>query len=388
MKRIAVAVVLAACGCGDDAASSHSTGSGTSSFTVGDSDSSGFIGSTATLGGSDSSGSNTTSTGGTGNGSSTTESGGDWPLTQPEARCTQLGDECLCAETFDSDQIVSGQVSGTDEYYGPRPVTEPKACPGINDWGAVSAPTSRPIAPFSAADLATPPGAPVAHVWHSSNASGYGFVNSAPIPNSARRFCWRNYFHFSADFNGDEGDCNASKLNQFNVYGDANPEGGGTQWHGEWKTSGGPGYPSVTAYHADVDGDGVGDESFQIDGQGGDLSLQDCKQEWCRYEACVSMNVETGRDMYWAFRVVGTSSGKTYGTAWPTGAFVGHTPGGGGVSTISVLNGYRQDDGGPGQDCFGQRFFNYAILAAWDTDARQTIGPACELEPSAPECSS
>jgi len=279
-----------------------------------------------------------------------------------EQRCLDLGDACVCSEPLDAAVLVGG-----DAFRNPADSLRKQCGPGGNgntltDGTAWTAEAAMELPREIEHVVAVGP------VDGFNGATVTGVVGTG---NETRRVCVRHYFRTSPDYEPKNqvsgGPCEANKAAELGF------GGGNALLH--WDFAEGE-FWRLTIINFDADGNGA-DASYNLDADG-DLLWEDCGEEWCRAEMCVSGNINGGADFFAEASIHGVESGRHVewqrtgiGRPCPAGTACGL----GGLTSVWIVNGYRQGA------CAGSRFVSHAMQAAWSEDAGQRIGPALEIEP-------
>jgi hypothetical protein len=274
-----------------------------------------------------------------------------------EARCTALGSFCTCSEPLDT---TAPHFTSNGLLFADPSDSGSNECAGENGDGASWYKDTRASPqPESDAEYNMPAGNTVTTVWRNTGSAGISHIVGNTPSTNTRRMCVRHYFNLSSDYEGavSGSGCGANKTIELAV--------GGSMLHGSQARS--PTKWELGAY------------SFTNTGpvknlnRSGSLELDDCREEWCRIEVCLSGNFATRTDMFGEGRMVRASDGKTM-------TFIRMDLGdatGGPVKKPWIANMFRQAD--PPGNCAGDRAFSHAMQAEWPTDADQWIGRASEI---------
>jgi len=279
-----------------------------------------------------------------------------------EAVCTSLGANCVCSEPLNTSNYSAGGCGGSEnpDDSTVKPCNSTCTLYNASNW-----------TPISSSGFELPGG--VSYIGQRGPENGVGAqleFNSTSETSNTRRVCARFYTRYSADYDakGANG-CQANKFAEFS-WGGSN-----AALHWDWAEST---QERFTIINMDADGDNVADASYNLS-KTGTLTIEDCRNQWCYAEICASGNIQAGTAMYGEGHVRGVEDGKvadwakTYvGEACPAGSCTG------GDLTAAFINSYRQNT------CAGNRYVSHAMMAQWDTDSNQFIGPASEVESAAP----
>lgn len=110
---------------------------------------------------------------------------------------------------------------------------------------------------------------------------------------------------------------------------------------------------------------------------GDNPTFSDCNGGWCRFEMCVSGDIDAG-DLTLAEMQMWSQETDVESEAAQSGTYTfgNHSSGTNGADL------YHGQGTGP----VGHEFIKFFRYAEWTTDSGQWIGPACEMEPEAPGC--
>lgn len=270
------------------------------------------------------------------------------PAWAQEQRCQELGTACACSEPLDT----SSFATVNDRWVNPSDSPSATQCEGELGNGASWYPEA-----FASPEPESgmPGGNTVNRVWRNTGIGVSHLTGSTPRSNS-KRMCIRHYFNLSSDYSAAVGSaCHANKLTQAGFGNSSHVISGQRFSTSTW---------SLTAHNFSKIGD-----SHRLAEQGS-LSLDDCRNTWCRAEICLSGDLAQGDGIYAEGYVERVSDGKR--KTWVR-TFLGDSDGSS-AQRPWIANMYR------GGSCNGDRAFSHAMQAEWTTDAGQFIGAAYEVE--------
>lgn len=293
-------------------------------------------------------------------------------VTGVEARCTELGANCVCSEPLDTTEDFA-EMPGSGLDFADSPAATD--CSGLSAGSAFS--SDHGSGDFSmqlASSVAPMPvGATANRVMQIENGGANYLIGRSYATASDARMCQRYYMRVSNDFSGagtPGGGCQsernkvmqlgfgASKLVQIEERSDF---GSGCYGPGTYKNFW---IPS----HADPTGT---PGQFTID-------WDDCNSStgWCRFELCVEGDLDAGTGINIEGRITAIAVGKdeirntrTSGT-WSPGVALGGFPEGWSADIFH----------GQGSGPVGKKWISHYMQAAWPTAAGQWIGCAEEVE--------
>jgi hypothetical protein len=251
---------------------------------------------------------------------------------QTERRCQELGANCGCSSTFNT-QTWTNEGSS---WWWPN---EPNAtrCSDVTINGQrVNWLTT---APQAVPQTLMPAGNTVSHVVRFNNPAGAMIVASVP-PSGGGRVCLRVYAKVSPDYQStNDGACENDKWMEIGDYFSAFNTGFSNSANGGGFT------PNVVPL--------------------------DCANRWCRFEFCID-NYSNPRllEVYYTNLALGLERIMTFPPRLAVGGVA--------ASDFWIINGYRQGV------CRGYREFSHAMMARWATNAGQRIGAAVEVEGGGP----
>lgn len=334
-----------------------------------------------------------------------------WAANNPEQRCTDMGADCLCAETLNTNSIVD---IGTGSHFNPTNSTV-KQCsfelPGQGDFVVTSSPgaLSGHYIPVTTGEAinALPAGHQVTTVWRNPNGDGTSFSNSccnlghfhpgsAPTARIAAR--WYTYFsqNYAEYFDSicDQSNHNAGKMAEFS---DSNQQSHTImQWNGSgvpmlmygWAPGGVPPYytaPGMDFANLNL----IAAPGWFEGGAAPTLTKAYKRGKWFRFEVTAN-NVSGATGINWQmyikdvttpntpeWKIIDTTiqcaTGVCGNAAWTVGATTSLTPPSGRrVQRILVENFHY--------GCPGWEANSHYLTAAWSTNSGQRIGAAIEIE--------
>ncbi len=287
----------------------------------------------------------------------------------PEERCLDLNRQCVCSETLDTNQSIPKKI-----HVNPNNSTN-KECSGEPGDGRSVYLTQGGTTPI---ESHMPSGNRVSRVW-ANTGPGVAHVigNIDAVTSSTRRHCARVYFRFSDDYSLTathtcEPDnpaypdcCERNKLMRVSgPWGSLQIEDYNDRFRATWIVT-------------DENGNAIRD--FNLPRSGPRFGVSDCRDTWCRVEGCIGGDLLSGKGIYPEVRFVRINSGQTTFSYDPGGPVDG--AGKGGFEKVWIADMFRQRNvNSQGTMCRGTRFFSHAMQAAFDTDNKQWIGPAFEVE--------
>lgn len=299
-----------------------------------------------------------------------------------EARCTELGANCICNTTLDATTITA-----VDSQHFRFNDGSTKLCER-GDGVAAASINSGAGQVFSAVTsgediTALPSGHTNTAVMRANTTNGIFVGHNAPNGTPTARRSIRFYKYYSSAYNSqsDTGSsCNANKIAQFGqefIQGPMFTFEGGT-----WTV-----YDIGTSLGWNISADccnGPGPGNAQ-----NGPSLSGLKGKWWRFEIITHNAATTGAGTYWEMyvknvtdnaaelKVLDTSQTMTgVGNEWTSSLATGLHPTG--TLDTMLINCFRSTNGGT--PCAGFASYSHYLYAAWDTDAGQRIGAASEIE--------
>lgn len=278
------------------------------------------------------------------------------------------GGNCLCSETFDENNASVGDDEDftsspdTHECWGNRASTQNFGTDGTN----------------ATVDVSSRAGwGDAAYAYEVNDAAtGWALMPMALVTSSTRTLCMRWYqdvddVYASAGSNG--GDCPGtnwrSKLFEM-MYGS-----GSTLIQGEEQSDGScaaaPNFKPLDFYVVDEDVTGGGKRYTPTP----TVDWNDCDEAPCRFEACIDGNINAGTNLQVRMRITSLESGGPTGSA-VSDVFDGGTSGGA-PTNLDVWGGDWWHSGNRGSDSSRRGYWS---VWAWDTDADDWPGAACEIE--------
>jgi len=278
----------------------------------------------------------------------------------PEQRCSDLGNDCLCSEPLDNDDVYPPFHNPSDS------VT--KEC-GAMDATRGGIGTSELSVPF-------PVGATARYAFKIEDDAGtngkltYSF-GSDPFDLTGKTLCARHYALYGKDHDP-PGNIKIARI--------GHPDGMAWQsvWGGAFDPNPRIGTPQVAVI---ADPGGTGNPIDCLLPQVGDVSrpvrFEDCQDHWCRFEICAEHNPQTGEHMVRAqwTQVSGTRSHESRGNCGAIASSSSRIRGGNAEVLEYTASGGTAFAG-------GSRYLSHAMLVLRNYDPTFWIGPACEIESS------
>ncbi len=300
-----------------------------------------------------------------------------------EARCTELGANCIASEPMNTPTFTSSVGGDSSCTPGLSESVDFDDSTGAKELGHVLHGCGGVRMVPATGDAAVPNSSgPITHVMKlvpSTDTNGATWMAKSLASGGYKRACMRVYRKHSSPFAGFNA-CGAHKIQEMWWGGATTLQttdyGGrigiaalGSIQEGNYGSlCTGDGTPYQCCFGP---GDGCYGQELRGNAR---VYVSNCTSNWCRFEMCVSaadLNTGTGISVDGVIRQVGVAS-PIIQTTPPF--FTGNGAGGG--LQLQILNDYRQS-------CTTGTDYTYSthgMVAAWTTDTGQTIGAACEVE--------